>query len=207
MQRTTLAVCLCLSITGIASSSSTVQYLGTYGQTTTLAGTWYTGQVSAGIYHIQVNGVTQDSFCIDLHDSATSSPVAYDVTSVAGAPDPALGPMGEQKAAAISKLWAMAYSPTMTESQAAALQLAIWDCVVDLDYSVTAGNFRVTGSTYGAQTLLDSLQTYTGSSASLYALTNTQYQDFVTAVPAPGALTLGSLGLMVVGWFRARRRI
>jgi hypothetical protein len=115
--------------------------------------------------------------------------------------------MGTQKATAISKLWAMAYSPTMTQNQAAALQLAIWDCVADLDYNVTTGDFRVTGTDYGAQTLLNNVQSYLGSGANLAALSSIQYQDFVTAVPAPGALLLGSLGVSLIGWLRSRRRI
>ena len=207
MKHVALAVCLCLSITTIALSSTTVQYVDVFGQTANIAGTWYNGQVWAGIYHVRVDGVLQDSFCIDLIDEATTSAVPYSMTSLSNAPDPALGPMGAQKAAAISKLWAMAYSPTMTQNQAAALQLAVWDCVIDLDYNVTTGGFHVSGNDYGAQTLLNSLQTYTGSGANLVALTSTQYQDFATAIPAPGALALGSLGLTIIGWFRSRRRI
>jgi hypothetical protein len=54
---------------------------------------------------------------------------------------------------------------------------------------------------------LTNVQTYGGTPASLAALTSLQYQDYVAAVPAPGALALGSLGMMIVGWFRSRRRI
>ena len=102
----------------------------------------------------------------------------------------------------------MAYSPDMTQSQAAALQLAIWDSVVDNDHDLSTGNFRVTGNDYGAQTLLNNLGTYTGDGMTLIALTHGQYQDFaIAAVPAPGALALGSLGLTLIGWFRSRRRL
>lgn len=206
MKNAALIVCLCLGITVPALSSTTVQFIDTYGQTADIAGTWYNGQVSAGIYHIRVDGVLRDSFCIDLLDEVATSPEPYSIVSVGDAPNPSLGPMGAQKAAAISKLWAMAYSPTMTQNQAAALQLAIWDCVVDLDYNITAGGFHVIGNNYGAQTLLNNVQTYSGG-ADLFAVTSCQYQDFVTGVPVPGALALGSLGLTIVGWFRSRRRV
>ena len=208
MKHTALAVCLSLGLTVPALSSTTVQYVDAYGRTASLAGTWYNGQVIAGIYHIRVDGVLTDAFCIDLADTATTNSVSYSVTSLANAPDPLLGPMNAEKADAIGKLWAMAYNPNMTQNQAAALQLAVWDCLVDLDYNVTTGDFRVVGDNYGAQTLLSALQTYAGSAANLIGLTHSQYQDFATAaVPAPGALVLGSLGLSLIGWFRSRRRI
>jgi hypothetical protein len=208
MKLSALTVCLSFAITTAALSSPSVQFVDTYGQTATIAGTYYNGSVSAGIYHIKVDGVTQNSFCIDLVDPATTSAQPYSLVGLSTAPDAPAGPMGATKATAIGKLWAMAYSPTMTQTQAAALQLAVWDCVTDLDYNVTSGNFRVTGSDYGAQALLTSLQTYSGNAANITALTSPQYQDYVAAtVPAPGALILGSLGAGLVGWLRSRRRI
>jgi hypothetical protein len=208
MKTTALAVCLSICICVPALSSTTVQFVDVYGQTASIAGSWYTGQVSAGIYRLRVDGVLQDSFCIDLADTTTTNVVQYSTTSLANAPDPTLGPMNAEKADTISKLWSMAYSPNMTQSQAAALQLAIWDSVVDNDHNLSTGNFRVTGNDYGAQTLLNNLATYTGDGTNLIALTHSQYQDFaIAAVPAPGALALGSLGLTLIGWFRSRRRL
>jgi|WetSurMetagenome_2_1015567.scaffolds.fasta_scaffold449559_1 hypothetical protein len=208
MKNLALAVCLSIAISTLAFASPSVQYVDSYGQTASITSTYYTGSVNAGIYHIKVDGVQQNSFCIDLADTATTSPTAYSAVSLSNAPDAPVGAMGATKATALSKLWTMAYSPTMTQSQAAAFQLAVWDIVTDLDYNVTSGNFRVTGSDYGAQTLLNSLKTYAGAGANLTALSNATYQDYVvSSVPAPGALGLGGLGLALLRWVRSRRRI
>jgi hypothetical protein len=212
MKKLAPAVCLWFVFSTAAFASTTVQFIDVYGQTVNVISPYYSGGVNAGIYHINMDSILRNSFCIDIADWVATEPQPYSVLPLEDTPDPVAGPMGIAKATAIGKLWAMAYSPTMTQNQAAAFQLAVWDCVTDLDYNVTSGNFRVSGGDYGAQALLNNLQTYSGAGANLLGLSSPNYQDYVIAgppasVPVPGAMGLGSLGLGVLGWLRSRRRI
>lgn len=203
MKKLMLTVCLILGLL-IASTADAdtvlLDYQNVYGEIVYISGTWHTGSVWAGIYKLIVDGRSVDSFCIDLQDNTTTTPKEYDVVALWQAPDPTLGPMGTEKAIVIEKLWNMAYHPDMTTAEAAALQVAIWDVLVDLDYSVSTGGFR---STYtAANTLLNDVQSWTGRSH-LEAYTDPTYQDYVVT-PEPGILILLGIALSAVG-LAARR--
>jgi len=73
------------------------------------------------------DGVVTPSFCIDIADQSTTDAVPYDVVDLWTAPDETVGAMGAAKAADLTKLLSAYWTDTMTATQAAGLQLAIWN--------------------------------------------------------------------------------
>src|SRR4051812_12917016 len=154
----------------------------------------YTGGAYAGTVKLLVDGVARDGFCIDPFHFSSSSPLIYDVVPLENAPK-APGTMGAANAETISKLWAMAYSPTMSSTEAAGLQVAIWEVV-------GGSNFSVSGNDYGASSLLADVQSYSGPGADLIGLTGEGQDYVIQSVPETGAtvvlLALGVFGLAIV---------
>ncbi len=181
-QRTVRTISALLSVVSVVGSAQalTVQELGVSpGETASISvAGFYTGDVSVGILKLVVDGVAADGFCIDPYHFSLSSSSDYQFRSLADAPK-LPGTMGEIKAEAVSKLWAMAYSPNMTSEEAAALQLAIWE-------TIAGDNFSVLGNDYGASFLLQRLEGYSGNGANLIALSGPG-QDYVTPVPDGGS--------------------
>ena len=165
---------------------------------------FYSGGVYAGIVNMEVDGIGMQGFCIDPFHFSSRSALNYEMVALSDAPKAYLphftGNMGAEKAEQISKLWGLAFSPSMTANAAAAMQLAIWEIV--------AGDlFTIKSSTdYGAGALLAQLHSYEGPKADLIALTG-DGQDYVIArVPEGGAtLILLGLGLCAIGLFRLRQ--
>ncbi len=181
-----------------SAQAVTVQELGVSpGETASISvAGFYTGDVSVGILKLVVDGVAADGFCIDPYHFSLSSSSEYQFRSLADAPK-LPGTMGAIKAEAVSKLWAMAYSPNMSSEEAAALQLAIWE-------TIAGDNFSVLGNDYGASFLLQRLESYSGNGANLIALSGPG-QDYVTPVPDGGStlifLALAAAGLVCVQLF------
>ena len=163
---------------------------------------FYTGPVLAGINLLKVDGVAMNGFCIDPFHFALPSSSGYQYTPLANAPKPP-GTMGAVKAQQISSLWTMAYSPSMTASQAAGFQIALWEIV-------GGTNFSILGFDYGASSLLASLGTFSGTGASLIALTGPG-QDYVVMNPnrqstvPDGGSTMAMLSLAIAGIALGRR--
>jgi hypothetical protein len=157
---------------------------------------FYTGLVKAGINNLLVDGVAVNGFCIDPYHFSQNSP-AYSFVALADAPKQHL--MGAAKADEVSKLWAMAYSRSMTAPQAAGFQIAIWEIVAGSDFSV------VGGSDYGASVLLQEVAQYQGNGANLIALTGPG-QDYCLQTPDTGTtlsfLAMSLLCLVCVRGFR-----
>lgn len=206
---TRLLVGAALFAASLSAQAFTVQEIAiTPAQNVNIAVTgFYTGGAQAGINKLLVDGVAANGFCIDPYHFAVASSPGYEYSPLANSPKAPLT-MGAVKADQIARLWTMAYSPTMTASQAAAFQIAIWEIV--------GGTlFKVIGNDYGAQTLLSSLATFTGPGANLIGLTGPG-QDYViqdvrtrpSAVPDQGAtilLLVSALAIMLVSdrWLRA----
>ena len=199
-QRTVRMVSALLSAVSLLGSAQalTVQELGVSpGETASISvAGFYTGDASVGILKLVVDGVAADGFCIDPYHFSLSSSSEYQFRSLADAPK-LPGTMGAIKAEAVSKLWAMAYSPNMSSEEAAALQLAIWE-------TIAGDNFSVLGNDYGASFLLQRLESYSGNGANLIALSGPG-QDYVTPVPDGGStlifLALAAAGLVCVQLF------
>ena len=145
---------------------------------------FYTGNALAGINQLIVDGVAMNGFCIDPFHFSLPSSSGYQYVPLANAPK-LPGTMGAVKADQISRLWAMAYSPSMTAAQAAGFQIAIWEII-------GGANFSIFGTDYGASSLLSSLTTFSGPGASLIGLSGPG-QDYVvqefrrtTTVPETG---------------------
>jgi hypothetical protein len=176
----------------------------------------YNGGVYAGINTLSVNDGTtttiHSGFCIDpFHWSITASTPGYSIVPLVDAPkSPAA--LTASTALQIEDLWAEFFSPTMSSSSAAGLQIAIWEIVsanavandglpANEAFSLAPGQ-----SDYGASADIASLATYTGPAANLEALTGPG-QDYVIDPPASvpdGGQTLLMLGLTLGALFVAK---
>jgi hypothetical protein len=176
---------------------------------------------------------TFTSFCIELTQNISiGGTYQYEITALESAPTPGSpqtgqpNGMGQLKPDAIRKLWAGAYSSTMTDTQAAAFQLAIWRLEYDFTNTKTiaemtnfsAGNFRANGANSDgtvavslAQSLITKVMdgTFTQMEMNLIALSSDTRQDQITVVPEPTTMSMtavGGLTLLVGGALRRRRK-
>jgi len=176
----------------------------------------YSGGVYAGINTLSVtlNGTstTYSGFCIDpFHWSASGPTSGYSEVSLADAPKSPAS-LNAATTTDIEDLWAKYYSPTMSSSSAAGLQIAIWELVSSnavasdglspsMAFSLEAGQ-----SDYGASQDLASLATYTGPEANLIGLTGPG-QDYVIDPPNPvpdGGSTFILLAMTLSALYYAR---
>ena len=180
----------------------------------------YSGSVLAGFYRIQFgnsSGPTLDTFCIDVYDySPTDGFHTYAKSALKDAPlSKNLNvAMGENAANAIKALWAMYYDDAKDKPlDAAALQVAIWEAMLDTGsgYNLGSGNFKASdndGVTTRAAQLLGGIAEYSGPLPDLFAWVNQDevhyYQDYI-GVP-DGGLTVILLGLAFGGLSIVRRK-
>lgn len=151
----------------------------------------YDGGAYAGIndLSVSINGgaaTVNDGFCIDPFHFSDTGPQPYSIVPLTSGAPKAPGTLNAYTATEIEDLWAEYFSPTMSSSSAAGLQVAIWMLVSS--NAVATGELTnkdavtFSGNTYGATTDLASLATFHGTPADLEALTGPG-QDYVIAVP------------------------
>lgn len=160
----------------------------------------------------------QKTFCTDLDQFVTPTTKTYIITDVASIPVP---PMGADKAQAIYDIYALGEVKKglgeFNADTAAAFQLAIWEIVKDFDSGVgrssmnlDSGNLNALAIGGGAlsasiKTAADEFFDSIGSGASgsfLVGLYNSEAQDQIAMIPAPGA----AAGLLLAIGFAGRRR-
>ncbi len=165
-----------------------------------------------------------NGFCIDLEDEITPGNYSWDLVDLEDAPDGSYQ-MTTTQANRIAELWGRHYADVNNGFTAAAFQLAVWEIVYEpanadiSSYDVTdgysganpGGGFEVNAAWNANFANLTSLANSwlgnldgAGPTAVLGALTSSATQDFVVAVPAPGAAVLGMLGLGIMGWVKRR---
>jgi hypothetical protein len=188
--------------------SATVIFENVYGEPVGIGGV-RNGTVVAGLTNLIVNRTNRQGLCVDLMDTSSipGFSVQYNVTMQIE-PCPDKSPMGQEKADLLRRLWNLEYDPAMSRHDAAAFQVAAWEIIYDgSNFDLSEGAFYITTPDPGAQQMLWDLKCHQTQSP-LFGLTSPCYQDFVMpggVIPTPGALILGSIGAMLVGWVRGRR--
>ncbi|MCP5536324.1 MAG: PEP-CTERM sorting domain-containing protein [Akkermansiaceae bacterium] len=139
-----------------------------------------------------------DAFCIDPYQGIVANqPITYNVALTFSTPE---------TDKAISKLVGGYYASGQSALEAAAIQWAIWEVVVDgtNNPSLYSGNNRVFDAATAqlGQKYLSKLSEL--PEANVIFLTNSRYQDMVTVVPEPSSAALFGLG--VVGFLLRRKR-
>ncbi len=147
---------------------------------------------AVGILRLTVDGTAMNGFCVDpFHISLDSSP-GYEYVPLPDAPKE--HQVGPDTALLISRLWGRYYSPTMSATGAAGLQIAIWELVGGSAFVLPDGE------DYDADIMLASVRdsNYAGPVADLVGLTGPG-QDYVVQKVGDGGSTLALLGLALCG--------
>jgi hypothetical protein len=167
---------------------------------------------------------TFQTYCVELLQS-THSPTTYTIVPLSQVPDPGTGVpggpgMGTTRATLISQLWGTFFNQTLGNADnQAAFQLAIWEFVYggpsdNWNLTDSNANFFVVGGT-DSGSVVPLAQTWVNdivhqlvpitTETDLVGLTNSQYQDQITTVPAPPSVWMacvGALGLVAGAWRR-----
>ena len=174
--------------------------------------------VYASVIKLDVDGTKLDGFCIDPWHWSGGGALSYDMESLALAPksanDTTPNPMGASTALQIEQLWQQYYSPSISNVNAAALQIEIWQLV---DAAVNNGTFSLLsvdgGDSAAVYTALSGMNTFLANNpsapaADLVAVTGRAGQDYVIPNPSvpEGGATVAMLGGALLGLAVLRRR-
>jgi len=166
--------------------------------------------VYAGVLNLSVNGNATQGFCIDPWHWSASGVLNYNTEALSAAPKPP-GPMGAAAATQIEQLWSQFFTPSISNINAAALQLEIWTIV---DNAVSGGTFHLDSIDHDSVAVLAEMATMNtflannpnAPTADLIAVTGAG-QDYVIPNVPEGGSTIALLGLALAGMVWLRRKI
>lgn len=161
---------------------------------------------------------THVTFCTDVHQYVSSNTSKFEFVPVSAMPDGS--PMGEDKAAAIQKLYNGAagaqLAPGATNNFAAAFQLAVWEVISDYNTNTGLSSINLTGGTFKAKKT-DGSSLSSGVMSAFNTIIGYLSQDYQTnipimgiasgtkqdqiiegVIPSPGAAMLAACGLGLV---------
>jgi hypothetical protein len=171
-----------------------------------------TATVYAGVIDLLVNGTPTAGFCIDPWHWSISGPQSYNSEPLSNGPKAAIGstpnPMGVTTSTEIGQLWQNYYTPSISDTTAAALQIEIWELV---DAAVTTGTFTLNSAPSAVLSTLATMQTWLAGNhnapaANLLAVTGPGQDYVIDPVPDRGS-TLALLGVGLVGLMAFRRKL
>lgn len=171
--------------------------------------------VYAGVLKLTVDGVVTNGFCIDPWHWSSGSALTYNLESLENAPksanDGSPNPMGPSTALKIEQLWQQYYTPSISNVNAAALQIEIWQLV---DLAVSNGTFQLLsidgGDSAAVYSAIAGMNNFLSSNpnapaADLIAATG-RGQDYVFQNVPDSGTTAFMLGLSLIGLGAIRRK-
>ena len=171
--------------------------------------------VYAGVLNLSVDGIATNGFCIDPWHWSSGSTLSYNLESLDNAPKSANNntpnPMGASTALQIEQLWQQYYTTGISNVNAAALQIKIWELV---DLAVDNGTFSLlsidggdSAAVYAAITDMGNFLTSNPNAvaANLVAVTGAGQDYVIPSVPDNGE-TLILLGIALIGVGVARHK-
>jgi hypothetical protein len=202
---------LTLSVLTVSANAATITYQSNeLGRNTTISNFGNTSNTWAGLFNIGMTGAPADyptqfrSFCVDLQHTISQGQ-SWDV-NLTPIPDPGLNNSGR-----IAYLYTSYAAGIASNDDAAGLQLAAWDVLIDGGDGISTGNFQASNTTSGAVTAangyLAASQGQSGTATWLVS-TNGSRQNLVGPQPVPEAGSLSLIGtalLPLLGFSRRRK--